>query len=118
MRKADLVFYGEVITATPPTHGDQKVTFRVVRPFKGVGDTRFTGAFRVTGQGVYFVAGERRVVYASAQGNGRWSTSCARTALVFRPADQEAADLAMCEGAETSPRHAGGKEGAAAPRRR
>ena len=81
-------------------------------------DTRFTGAFRVTGQGVYFVAGERRVVYASAQGNGRWSTSCARTALVFRPADQEAADLAMCEGAETSPRHAGVKEGAAAPRRR
>ena len=53
MRKADLVFYGEVVTATPPTHGDQKVTFRVLRPFKGVGDTRFTGAFRVTGQGVY-----------------------------------------------------------------
>ena len=96
MRKADLVFYGEVLAASRPERGHQRVTFRVVRSFKGAGDGRFTAAFRVTRQGVYFVAGQRRVVYASAHARGRWSTDCARSALVLRPPEAEVDDLAKC----------------------
>jgi hypothetical protein len=103
LRKADLVFYGEVLAAAAPQHGDQRVTFLVVRSFKGSREGRFTGAFRVTGEGLYFVAGERRVVYASALGNGRWSTSCARSALVLRPADDEVEDLSRCSRQESGP---------------
>ena len=95
MRKADLVFYGEVLSASRPQHGSQTVTFRVVRSFKGAPEGRFTGTFRVTSTGLYFVQGERRVVYASGQA-GRWSTDCARTALLLRAADQEIEDLARC----------------------
>jgi hypothetical protein len=95
MRKADLVFYGEVVSASQPQHGNQMVTLRVLRAFKGVREGRFTGAFRVTSKSLYFVQGERRVVYASGQ-SGRWSTDCARTALVLRAADQEVEDLARC----------------------
>jgi hypothetical protein len=97
MRKADLVFYGEVLSATPRQHGNQSVTFRVLRPFKGVGEGRFAGAFRVSADGLHFVAGDRRVVYASSLGGRRWSTACARTALVLRPAEQEVADLSKCQ---------------------
>jgi len=100
---ADLVFYGEVVAAAAPQHGDQRVTFVVVRSFKGAREGRFTGAFRVTGEGLYFVAGERRVVYASALGNGRWSTSCARSALVLRPADDEVEELSKCNRQESRP---------------
>jgi hypothetical protein len=56
---------------------------------------RFTGASRVTSNSLYFVQGERRVVYASRQ-VGRWSTDCARTALVLRAADQELEDITRC----------------------
>jgi hypothetical protein len=95
MRKADLVFYGEVLSASRPQHGNQTVTFRVLRSFKGAREGRFTGAFRVTSTGLYFVQGERRVVYASGRA-GRWSTDCARTALLLRAADQEIENLARC----------------------
>src|SRR5215203_498923 len=101
--KADLVFYGEVVAAGALQHGDQRVTFLVVRSFKGAREGRFTGAFRVTGEGLYFVAGERRVVYASALGNGRWSTSCARSAVVLRPADAEVEELTKCNRQESRP---------------
>jgi hypothetical protein len=97
LSKADLVFYGEVLAATAPRHGNQKVTFRVLRPFKGVREERFTGDFRITSKSLYFVAGERRVVYASSQA-GRWSTDCARTAVLMRAADQEITDLTRCKG--------------------
>jgi hypothetical protein len=98
MQKADLVFYGEVLSATPLQHGSQRVTFLVARPFKGVEEGRFTAAFRTSADGLYFVAGQRRVVYASSLGGGRWSTACARSAVVLRPAEQEVADLARCGG--------------------
>jgi hypothetical protein len=96
MQKADLVFYGEVLSAAPPQHGSQRVAFLVARPFKGVQEGRFTAAFRTSADGLYFVAGQRRVIYASSLGGGRWSTACARSAVVLRPADQEVADLTRC----------------------
>jgi hypothetical protein len=65
---------------------------------KGVEEGRFTAAFRTSADGLYFVAGQRRVVYASSLGGGRWSTACARSAVVLRPAEQEVADLARCGG--------------------
>jgi len=101
-QQADVVFYGEVITATTVEPWVQKVAFRVLRPFKGTRKEQFTGVFTYNAESVYFVAGQRVLVFARAHGR-RWSTACSRSALVRRPVAQEIEDLAKCPTPPRSP---------------
>jgi hypothetical protein len=81
--RADLVFHGRVVSidwvVPNSTAKGSRVTFAVIRAFKGVKGETFSGTFDAAGAEEFqFVAGMDVIVYARRE-RGVWATSCSRT---------------------------------------
>ena len=106
LRRAEVVFHGRVsrveFLSDKSTDGS-RVTFEVLRAFKGVDGKTFTGTFNITGAEEFrFDSGMEVVVYAW-RSQGMWTTACSRMVMRVptantrrRPIDMELEQLAAC----------------------
>ena len=105
LRRADLVFHGRVSRVeflTDRSSDGSRVTFEVLRAFKGVEGKTFTGTFNITGAEEFrFYAGVEVVVYAW-RSQGIWTTACSRMVMPIPTSDKrrvigvELEQLAAC----------------------
>jgi len=83
LNNADMVFHGRVVSATwvtPESTADgTRVTFDVLRAFKGISGKTYTGVFdERNAESFRFFEGMVVIVYARNAGTA-WQTACSRT---------------------------------------